>query len=75
MDAVGIPRGGRELRAQMATPYLSGVPDRDGTTLPVGAIDVAITSLVKHLLLELCRPMPLHSYALGTVSPSEFAPV
>ena len=26
MDAVGIPRGGRELRAQVA--YLSGVPDR-----------------------------------------------
>ena len=27
MDAVGIPRGSRELRAQAATPYLSGVPD------------------------------------------------
>ena len=27
MDAVGIPRGSRELRDQAATPYLSGVPD------------------------------------------------
>ena len=35
-----IPRGGRELRTQAATPYLSRsecgvVPDRDGITLPV----------------------------------------
>ena len=36
MDAVGIPRGGRELRAQAATPYRSGVPpDRDRVTLPI----------------------------------------
>ena len=27
MDAVGIPRDSRELRAQAAPPYLSGVPD------------------------------------------------
>ena len=32
MDAGGIPRGSRELRAQAATPYLSGVPDSDGVT-------------------------------------------
>ena len=54
MDAVGIPRGSRELRAQAATPYLSGIPDRDGVTLPVRAVDVVVTPLIKHRLLELC---------------------
>ena len=52
IDAVGIPRGGRELRAQAATPHLSGIPDRDSVTSPVGAVDV--TPLIKHWLLELC---------------------
>ena len=56
MDAVGIPRGCRELRAQAETPYhLSGVPDRDGVTLPVGAVDIVVTSLIKQRLLELAR--------------------
>ena len=54
MDTVGIPRGGSELRAQVATPYLSGVPDRNGVTLPVRAVDVIVTPLIKHQLLELC---------------------
>ena len=54
MDAVGIPRGGRVLRAQAATPYLSEVPDHDGVTLPVRAIDIVVTPLIKHQLLELC---------------------
>ena len=53
MDVVGISRGGKKLRAQAATPYLSGVPDYDGVTLPVRAVDV-ITPLIKHRLLELC---------------------
>ena len=54
MDAVGISRGGRELRAQAVTPYLSGVPDRDVVTLPVRAVDVVVTQLIMHRLLELC---------------------
>ena len=37
--AVGIPRDGRELRAHAATPYLSGIPDRDVVTLPVRAVE------------------------------------
>ena len=53
MDAVGIPRVNGELRAQAATPYLSGVPDRDSVTLLVRAIDVVVTPLIKHRLLEL----------------------
>ena len=54
MDAVGIPRGGRELRTHAATPYLSDVPDRDDVTLPVRAVEVVVTPLIMHRLLELC---------------------
>ena len=68
MDAFGIPRGGRELRAQAATPYLSGIPDRDVVTLPVKAVDVVITPLIMHWCSSSAAPTPLHIYALGTVS-------
>ena len=54
MDAVRIPRGGREFRAQAATPYLSGVPNHEGVTLPVRAIDVVVIPLIKHRLPKLC---------------------
>ena len=54
MDNVWIPRGGGELRAQAAIPYLSGIPDCVGITLPVGAVDVVVTPLLKHRLLKLC---------------------
>ena len=61
MDAVGIPRGGRELRAQSAIPHFSGVPDRDGITLPVSAIDIVVTPLVARALQCPCcfMTMPL----------------
>ena len=43
-----------ELRAQVVTPYLSGVPDCDSITLPVRAVDVVDTPLITHRLVELC---------------------
>ena len=65
-----------ELLAQAATPYLGDVPDCDGATLPVRAVDVVVTPLIMHRLLELCTAHAasyLHPW--DCVVPGEFAPV
>ena len=62
---VGLDNGccwsGRELKAQAVSPYLSGIPDCDGVTLPVRAIGIVVTPLIKHQCLSSAAPMPLHN--------------